>query len=185
VEGVRRRTDCVEVTPCGGAPELFDQAVIATHSDQALHLLADPSLAEREVLGAIPYQENDTVLHTDISLLPRCRRAWASWNYLIPREGKRHAAVTYNMNLLQSLDAPATFCVSLNCSEAIDPATVRLRTMYHHPVYTAAAVAAQKRHDEISGVNRTHFCGAYWGYGFHEDGVKSALAVCRHFGKGL
>ncbi len=185
VESVRRRTDCVEVTPRGGAPERFDQVVIAAHSDQALRLLADPSAAEREILGAIPYQANDTVLHTDTSLLPRCRRAWASWNYRIQREAKRRAVVTYNMNFLQSLDAPVTFCVSLNCSEAIDPATVRLRTVYHHPVYTAAAVAAQKRHDEISGVNRTHFCGAYWSYGFHEDGVKSALAVCRHFGRGL
>ena len=185
VAGVRRRTDCVEVTPSSGAPERFDQVVIAAHSDQALRLLADPSSAEREILGAIPYQENDTVLHTDVSLLPHCRRAWASWNYLIPREAQRRVAVTYNMNLLQGLDAPVTFCVSLNASEAIDPATVRLRTTYHHPVYTTAGVAAQKRRDEISGVNRTHFCGAYWSYGFHEDGVKSALAVCEHFGRRL
>jgi predicted NAD/FAD-binding protein len=125
------------------------------------------------------------VLHTDVSLLPRRRLAWASWNYLIPREKQSTVAITYNMNILQSLDAPQPFCVTLNHSEAVAPETVLQRFRYHHPVYTPAGVAAQQHYDRISGVNNTYFCGAYWGYGFHEDGVNSALAVCRHFGKGL
>ncbi len=185
VQAVRRHADHVEVCPDGAAPERFDQVLIATHSDQALAMLAAPSDAERDLLGAIPYQPNDTVLHTDPSVLPRCRRAWASWNYLIPREAQDRVAVTYHMNRLQNIPAPVEFCVTLNCPEAMAPDAVLRRLVYHHPVYNAAGIAAQKRHDEINGVNRTYFCGAYWGYGFHEDGVNSALAVCKHFGKSL
>jgi len=185
VERVERFGDHVEVTPRGAEPERFDHVVLATHSDQALTLLADPSDAEREILGAIPYQPNDTVLHTDASLLPRLRRVWASWNYIIPREARSRVAVTYDMNILQSIPAPEELCVTLNCAEAIDPSKVLLRQLYHHPVFTPEGIAAQKRRDEISGVNRTCFCGAYWSYGFHEDGVRSALAVAAKFGKSL
>ncbi len=160
-----------------GAAERFDAVVLACHSDQALRLLADPSPAERDILGAIPYQENEAVLHTDVSLLPRARLAWAAWNYHILREARDRIAVTYDMNILQGLDAPETFCVSLNPGTAIDPARIIKRITYHHPVYTPQGIAAQSRHAEISGEHRTYFAGAYWGYGFHEDGVKSGLRV--------
>jgi predicted NAD/FAD-binding protein len=182
VESVRRTGDCVEVTPLGGAVERFDQVVLASHSDQALRMLADPSEAEREILSAIPYQENRVVLHIDASLLPARRKAWAAWNYLVPRERKNAPAVTYNMNILQGLKAPVEFLVTLNCTERIDPGTVLREMTYHHPVYTLAGFAAQARNGEISGVRRTWYCGAYWGWGFHEDGVNSALAVCRRLG---
>ena len=185
VEKVRRLPDRVEVTPRGGPAETFDQAVLACHSDQALAILADPSQAEQELLGAIPYQKNDTVLHTDSALLPPLRRARASWNCLIPAKPQRSVCLTYWMNLLQSLDAPEEFCVTLNSPEEIKPDKVIKRLVYHHPVYSAAAFEAQRRRDEISGVNRTWYCGAYWGYGFHEDGLKSALAVCGKFGMEL
>ncbi|MGR9036534.1 MAG: NAD(P)/FAD-dependent oxidoreductase [Gammaproteobacteria bacterium] len=158
-------------------PERFDAVVLACHSDQALALLADPSQAEREILGVMRYQANETVLHTDASILPKKRLAWAAWNYHIPRQSRDLVAVTYNMNILQGLAAPETFCVTLNYSDTIDPARVIKRLVYHHPLFTRESVAAQKRHGDISGVNRTYYCGAYWGFGFHEDGLKSALRV--------
>lgn len=185
VDRVRRHPDRVEVTTRGGTPEPFDQVVLACHSDQALAILADPSPAEREILSAIPYQKNDTVLHTDEGLLPDLPKARASWNCHIPREERGGATLTYWMNRLQSLQAPVEFCVTLNTPDAIAPEKVIRRMVYHHPVYSAAAFQAQKRRHEISGVNRTWYCGAWWGYGFHEDGVASALAVCRSFGRGL
>jgi predicted NAD/FAD-binding protein len=163
----------------------FDQVVMATHSDQALALLADPTDMEREVLGAIRYQENEAVLHTDRSLLPKRRLAWAGWNYHLSGKTTNRVAVTYHMNTLQNLRASREYCVTLNRTDAINPASIIKRITYHHPVYTREAVAAQRRHEDINGVRRTYYCGAYWSYGFHEDGVKSALAVCRHFGKGL
>jgi uncharacterized protein len=185
VERVRRYGDRVTVTPRNGEAESFDHAILACHSDQALALLADPSDAERELLGAIPYQRNDTVLHTDSRLLPSIPRARASWNCLLPRRQQESVVLTYWMNLLQTISAPVEFCVTLNSPEAIDPGSIIRRLVYHHPVYSTAAFEAQQRREEISGVNRTSYCGAYWGWGFHEDGVKSALAVCRQFGKGL
>ncbi|MGQ0810824.1 MAG: NAD(P)/FAD-dependent oxidoreductase [Nitrospiraceae bacterium] len=165
--------------------EQFDHVILAVHSDQALSLLKHPTRQEREILGAIPYQENEAVLHTDASLLPTRRLAWASWNYHILKTGKDRVAVTYHMNQLQGIQAPKEFCVTLNRSDDIDPSTIIERITYHHPSFTSAAVAAQQRHHEINGVNRTSYCGAYWSYGFHEDGVKSALAVCRLFDKDL
>lgn len=182
---VRRMADGVEVRVAGAEPERFDKVVIATHSDEALKMLADPSAAEREILGAIPYQENLTVLHTDRSLLPQRRKVWASWNYHVPAEPLGRVAVTYYMNMLQSLDAPVEFCVTLNRPGDVDPATVIASMTYAHPVFDPDATHAQKRRAEISGIERTHYCGAYWGFGFHEDGVESALAVARHFGKEL
>jgi len=119
------------------------------------------------------------VLHTDTSMLPRARAAWGAWNYRVHDDPGAPAVVTYGMNLLQSLDAPETFCVTLNGTESIDPARILGRVTYHHPVATAAGVAARARRAEVSGPNRTHYCGAYWGNGFHEDGVVSALAVVR------
>ncbi|MBK8537782.1 MAG: FAD-dependent oxidoreductase [Candidatus Competibacteraceae bacterium] len=181
VEWVRRTPNQVQIKPKHGPLEHFDEVVFATHSDQALRLLADSTVKEREILGAIPYQENEAVLHTDIRLLPRRKLAWAAWNYHLPLQSQNRVAVTYDMNILQGLDAPETFCLTLNRSEAIDPARILYRTTYHHPVFTEAGVRAQARRDEISGVNRTWYCGAYWSYGFHEDGVNSGLVV----GQGL
>ena len=177
VAAVERHDDHVTVRPRGGEPECFDEVVLATHSDQALRMLADATDREHEVLGAIPYQPNEAVLHTDRSLLPVRRRAWASWNYHLLDEPPGRTTVTYHMNRLQRLDADREFCVTLNRSEAIDPEKVIRTIRYAHPVYTAAGAAAQERHDEISGRNRTHFCGAYWGWGFHEDGVNSGMRV--------
>ncbi|MEQ1792702.1 MAG: FAD-dependent oxidoreductase [Nitrospira sp.] len=189
VESITRQPDSVEigVTVHGRQTQLmrFDHVILATHSDQALSTLADPSTTEREILGAIPYQDNEAVLHTDTSLLPRRKLAWAAWNYHLLRNQPDRVVVTYHMNRLQGLTAPHEFCVTLNHTQAIDPRKIIRRITYHHPVYSPAAVAAQKRHGDISGVNRTSYCGAYWGFGFHEDGVKSALAVCRPFGKDL
>ncbi len=179
VEWIRRQPNPVEIKPWGGPVERFDHVIIATHSDQALRLLADPTPQEREILGALPYQENDVVLHTDTRLLPRQRRAWAAWNSHLPAQPRERVAVTYNMNILQGLSAPETFCVTLNQNEAIDPARILYRTTYHHPVFTANGVRAQARRAQISGVNRTGYCGAYWSYGFHEDGVNSGLAAAR------
>jgi predicted NAD/FAD-binding protein len=182
VTGVCRHPDHVTVSSRGYEPERFDAVVIATHSDQALALLGDPSERERELLGAIPYQRNEAVLHTDRSLLPRRRRAWASWNYHLEEGVAGRCTVTYHMNRLQSLRADREFCVTLNRTAAIDPDQI-IRTMqYEHPVYMPEGVAAQSRHHEISGCNRTHYCGAYWGWGFHEDGVRSALRVVRELG---
>lgn len=177
VARITRHPDHVRITPRGGEPERFDGVVLATHSDQALGLLGDPSDDERTILGAIPFQENEAVLHTDTRLLPRRPLAWAAWNYHLTREPRTRVPVTYNMNILQSLDAPEPFCVTLNYGEAIDPWKVLYRTIYHHPVYTPESVAAQGRRGEINGVNRTWYCGAYWYNGFHEDGVRSALDV--------
>lgn len=176
VTQVRRHADRVELT-CSGRLERFDEVVLATHSDQALRLLADPTAAEREVLGAIRYQANDVVLHTDARLMPRRRLAWASWNYHILRDPGQRVAVTYWMNLLQSLPVNTPVLVSLNRSDDIDPQLVLRQLVYHHPVYTREAVGAQARFAEVSGLTRTHYCGAWWGYGFHEDGVVSGLRV--------
>jgi uncharacterized protein len=182
VTEIYRHPSHVTVSTRGNEAERFDAVVIATHSDQALALLADPGERERELLGAIPYQRNEAVLHTDRSLLPRRRRAWASWNYHLGAGAPGRCTVTYHLNRLQALRAGREFCVTLNRTAVIDPDQI-IRTMqYAHPVYTPASVAAQARHREISGRNRTHYCGAYWGSGFHEDGVSSALRVVRELG---
>ena len=185
VTAVQRFSDRVQVTDRSGEQISYDQVILAVHSDQALALLKDATAQERDLLGAIPYQENDTVLHTDSCILPRRRWIWASWNYLIPRETQNRATLTYDMNILQTLRASREFCVTLNRTEVIDPREIKARFTYHHPVFTTRAPEVQQRHAEISGQNRTHYCGAYWGHGFHEDGVKSALPVARWFGKEL
>ncbi len=179
---VQRDRECVAITPLGASePEYFDAVIIATHSDQALAMLADPTDREQELLGAIPYQRNEVALHTDRSLLPRRRRAWASWNYHL--DGDSHLpTVTYHMNRLQSLPGNVDLCVTLNRTDAIDPAKIIRTIQYAHPVYTREGVAAQARFGEISGRHRTHYCGAYWGWGFHEDGVVSALRVAGEIG---
>jgi predicted NAD/FAD-binding protein len=182
VSSVVREPDHVVVT-VNHEHHHFDQVVFACHSDQALGMIADPSAKELEILGAITYQRNDVVLHTDRSVLPSNRRAWAAWNYFIPQHSTEPVSVTYNMNILQNFDeAPETFCVTLNRSQDIDPERVIKCFDYAHPVFTLEAVAAQKRYDEIGGHNRSHFCGAYWFNGFHEDGVSSALRVTQALG---
>ncbi|MEE4294083.1 MAG: FAD-dependent oxidoreductase [Xanthomonadales bacterium] len=184
VREIRRDAAGVEIRAEGCDAERFDRVFLACHSDQALKMLADATPQEREVLGAIPYQRNEAVLHTDTSLMPAQRRAWASWNYNIPGDALRPdglVTLTYNMNILQSLDASTQYCVTLNNSAAIDPGRVLQTIQYEHPVFTERAVAAQKRHREIDGKRNTYFCGAYWRYGFHEDGVVSAIDALRHF----
>jgi len=180
VEQVRRIPGGVLVRPRGHEAQRYDAVFLACHSDQALALLADPSEAEREVLGAIPYQANEAVLHTDARLMPRRRLAWAAWNYHV-RPGGGPVALTYNMNILQRLDAPTPFLVTLNHTDAIDPDRIIRRVTYDHPLYTPASVAAQARHREVDGARATYFCGAWLRNGFHEDGVASALAAVGHF----
>jgi predicted NAD/FAD-binding protein len=171
IEWIRRHPEHIEVKARGAEPECYDRVFVACHSDQALRLLADPTPQERAVLGAIDYQLNEAVLHTDASLMPRRRRAWAAWNYHVPKgaekpEGK--VMLTYNMNILQSLDAPVEQTIE-----------------YSHPIFTERAIAAQRRQREINGARRTYFCGAYWRYGFHEDGVVSAMSALEHFEEDL
>ena len=184
VDKIRRAADGVEVVGPGGL-ELFDHVVVATHSDQALSLLSDADRSERQILGAIEYQANRATLHTDARLLPRNRRAWASWNYHRLEADTDQATLTYHLNQLQAISSKTPMLVTLNRDDAIDPELVLARMDYAHPVLNAAVVAAQRRRAEISGARRTWFCGAYWGYGFHEDGVASAVEVCRAFGATL
>ncbi len=185
VTAVTRRADAVEVAVGSGDRERFDLVIIATHSDQALRLLADPSPAEQEILGAVRYQENDVILHTDPQVLPRRRRVWASWNAFMPARSRDCVTVTYHMNRLQRLPVTTPVLVTLNRGEAIMPEAIIHRVTMAHPIYTRAAFAAQARWAEINGVNRTYYCGAYWGSGFHEDGVRSAVTVCRQLGQDL
>ncbi len=183
VHSIARLPDHVELTAFGQAPEHYDQVILATHSDQALGLLRDPTERETRVLGAIPYQHNEAVLHTDSTLLPRRRGARAAWNFHLLREPKPLSTVTYYMNHLQRLRSDRDYCVTLNRTEAIDPARIIATIDYAHPVYTSRGVAAQAEHAAIGGLERrTHYCGAYWGWGFHEDGVRSALHACAPFG---
>lgn len=184
VHRVVRDKDGVTLTSAAGT-ERFDKVVFACHSDQALALLEAPTHAEREVLGAMRYADNEVVLHTDTQLLPERRLAWASWNYRLGGPAEQLAAVTYNMNILQGIEAPETFCVSLNQGEFIDPQQVLARFTYAHPQYSLEAVAAQARADELLGAHHSYYCGAYWGNGFHEDGVVSALRVAQAFGERL
>jgi predicted NAD/FAD-binding protein len=183
VHSITRHDEGVTVwSPRGN--ERFDHAVLACHSDQALALLADPSERERAILGAIPYQANEVVLHTDRRLLPRHPKAWAAWNAFVPSDPDAPCTVSYCMNLLQGIASPEPFVVTLNRSEAIDPSKVLRTLRYHHPVHTQAAVAAQRRKAEIQGVRRTWYAGAYWGWGFHEDGMRSAVQLAAAFGIG-
>jgi len=165
-----------------GKEEIFDAVVIATHSDQALQLLSDSTQQEIEVLSALPYQSNEALLHTDSSVLPKRKNAWASWNYNLDQEVDQPMAMTYNMNILQTLNTNETYCVTLNNNDLVDSNKILKTLYYEHPQFTPEGISAQKRKHEISGINNTYYCGAYWRNGFHEDGVVSALEVCGHFG---
>jgi predicted NAD/FAD-binding protein len=180
VRRVIRHATGVEIITDRQGSEWFDAVFLACHSDQALAMLDKPTPAERDVLGAIRYQDNEAVLHTDAAILPKRRRAWAAWNYHIPKDPHRHVAVTYNMNMLQGLDCDEQYCVTLNNDREIDPAKLIRRIQYQHPVFSREGVAAQLRQVELN-TGRTYFCGAYWRNGFHEDGVVSALNAIGHF----
>lgn len=184
VTRVERSVDGVVIHSAAGS-ERFDKVVFACHSVEALNLLADPSAAEQSILGALPYANNEVVLHTDTRLLPSRKLAWASWNYRLGGSGHTRAAVTYNMNILQGLESDTTFCVSLNQSAGITPSKVLHRFTYAHPQYSVTAVAAQQRWEELNGARHTYYCGAYWANGFHEDGVVSALRVAGSLGETL
>jgi predicted NAD/FAD-binding protein len=186
VAAVRRDASGVTLRTATGDEARFDYVFFACHSDQALAMLEAPTAAERAILGALPYQLNEAVLHTDLAMLPRRPLARAAWNYhaLGPAAERRDLlAVTYNMNVLQNITAPVVFMVTLNRSDEIDPRTVLGRYHYSHPIYTPDGVQAQQRRSEISGANRSFFCGAYWRYGFHEDGVVSALWALEDFSR--
>jgi hypothetical protein len=181
VRSISRDEMAVSVSSDAGT-ERFDQLVLACHGDQSLALLSDPTPAERAILGAIRFQENDTVLHTDSRILPRRRAAWAAWNAYVPASPAEHCTVSYCMNLLQSLQSPEPFVVSLNRTNDIAEDKIIARMCYRHPVYTHDSVAAQSRRAEINGANRTWYAGAYWGFGFHEDGLRSGVEVARALG---
>jgi predicted NAD/FAD-binding protein len=182
VVSVRRHEDHVSVRTAHAEPERFDHVVIACHSGQALSVLSDATRAEREILGAIRYQPNQAVLHTDDTLLPRRQHARAAWNYHRLARRDRPVAVSYNMNLLQHLEAKHTYIVTLGRAGEIEPSRVLRRIDWEHPLFSREAVVAQAGFDRISGIDRTHYAGAYWRNGFHEDGVVSALRVARRFG---
>ncbi|MBM4192198.1 MAG: FAD-dependent oxidoreductase [Gammaproteobacteria bacterium] len=187
VRRVRRDVDGVTITSDsrtqGVQQDRFDQVFFACHSDQALAMLEDPSDAERAVLGAFPYQANDAVLHIDQRMLPRSSLARAAWNYHLLEPDSGQVALTYDMNILQSIEGDEVFMVTLNREHHIDPSKILGRYTYHHPVYTPQAVAAQAQRHLVSGVNRTQYCGAYWRYGFHEDGVVSGLWAVEDFAR--
>lgn len=181
VESLVRKEDGVWLTSANSA-EMFDQVVIAAHSDQALRLLPDADRTELEVLSAIRYQPNRATLHTDASLMPKAKRAWASWNFHRLENAPSGAALTYHLNQLQGLSTTTPIFVTLNRDDAIDPSHVISNMDYAHPIFDAVALRAQARRNEVQGRRRTWFCGAYWGYGFHEDGARSAIDVCRALG---
>lgn len=180
VVSIRRFDSYVEVHTANGDVEPFDAVFIACHSDQALGMLNEPTRIESEVLGSIQYQQNEAILHTDVSLMPKRRRAWAAWNYHVPEDTSSHVAVTYNMNILQGLEAREQYLVTLNNDQEIDDNKIIRRISYDHPIYSRESVIAQKRQSEVNA-GRTYFCGAYWRSGFHEDGVVSALNAVQHF----
>ncbi|MGB0847711.1 MAG: NAD(P)/FAD-dependent oxidoreductase [Thiolinea sp.] len=184
VQAIERRADGISIITEQHGREDFDYVFIATHSDQALRLLGQPTLAERNVLGAIPYQDNEVILHTDTQLLPQRKLAWAAWNYHIPQQEQEQVAVTYDMNILQGFTTPETYCVTLNYSGAIDESKIIKTLNYQHPVFTPGGINAQSQQRDINGLiggKRTYYCGAYWRNGFHEDGVVSALNALEHF----
>jgi predicted NAD/FAD-binding protein len=181
VEWVRRLPDHVLIKSRDSEVERYDAVFFACHSNQALSLLVDASATERDILGAIPYQRNEAVLHTDIRLMPKRKLAWAAWNYHVAANQRDKVALTYNMNILQALDAPKPFLVTLNHSDRIDPDAIIQRIEYDHPLFTPQAVKAQARQRDVNGPHNCYYCGAYWRNGFHEDGVVSALQALQHF----
>jgi predicted NAD/FAD-binding protein len=180
VIGIQRRESKVQLLTAEGPTLNFDHVIVATHADQSLALLGDEATeTEKEILGSFSYQKNNAILHTDTSILPSNRRAWASWNYLVDQKCSEHAVVTYNMNILQGIQSDTTYCVTLNAEELIDPNQIIRKIVYHHPIFNEDRDRMQARHDEIINARSLSFCGAYWGNGFHEDGVRSGLKVVK------
>jgi predicted NAD/FAD-binding protein len=177
VLSLRRQAGGVTLRTADGNEQWFDRVILACHADQSLKMMEDSSALETEILSAFPYQKNEATLHTDESVMPHRKRAWASWNYHVLPSGSDLPVVTYWMNELQGLKSKANYFVTLNRAQAIRPDKVLKQIIYHHPVFSEDGVVAQQRHGEIDGMHGLHFCGAYWGYGFHEDGVRSGLRV--------
>ncbi len=182
IKSVTRDEQGATITFVDGQQALFDKVIFACHSDQALALLGDACEQENKVLGAIPYTENSVVLHTDVSLLPDRKAAWASWNYLLNNNTDKAAVVTYQMNILQGIESDTQFCVTLNHLEGINQSKILREFTYHHPVFNQQSIAAQQQKHTVDGQNNTYFCGAYWYNGFHEDGVRSAVDVAKQLG---
>jgi len=182
ISGITRNDNKVQLHFNQAPSEIFDEVVIACHSDEALALLNDATSEEKSILSAMPYSENSVILHTDKTLLPKREKAWASWNYQLSQDRSKAASVTYNMNILQGIDSENTFCVTLNQKEDIDPSSILREFTYHHPIFSSGSIQAQKQRKQICGLNNTHFAGAYWHSGFHEDGVRSAVEVAIRFG---
>tara|TARA_B100001059_G_scaffold236446_1_gene286981 strand:+ start:7256 stop:8542 length:1287 start_codon:yes stop_codon:yes gene_type:complete len=182
ISSVSRGEECAHVHFDDGYSETFDKVVFACHSDQALKLLLDPTEDEKAVLSAIPYTANSVVLHTDTSLLPKRKAAWASWNYLLNNNTDKAAVVTYQMNILQGIESKPQFCVTLNHLEGINKDKILREFIYHHPVFNKESIAAQQKKALIDGRKNSYFCGAYWYNGFHEDGVRSAVNVAKQLG---
>ena len=184
VKTVARKNEGIEIQLAKKEETLkFDSVIFATHSDQALEVLENPTDTEKDILSSIPYQKNEVLLHTDSSVLPRRKLSWASWNYQLDSDPALPVVLTYNMNILQSINCKETLCVTLNDHNSVDETKILKKITYHHPLFNVKSIEAQKRKSEISGVNNTHYCGAYWRNGFHEDGVVSALDVCKDFGE--
>ena len=184
VKTVARKNEGIEIQLAKKEETLkFDSVIFATHSDQALEMLENPTDTEKDILSSIPYQKNEVLLHTDSSVLPRRKLSWASWNYQLDSDPALPVVLTYNMNILQSINCKETLCVTLNDHNSVDETKILKKIFYHHPLFNVKSIEAQKRKSEISGVNNTHYCGAYWRNGFHEDGVVSALDVCKDFGE--
>ena len=182
ITGVTRKSDKAQLHFDDDSVQEFDEVIFACHSDQALALLNDASVDEKQVLSAMPYSTNSVILHTDKALLPKRKKAWASWNYQLSNDRSKAASVTYNMNILQGIKSEHTFCVTLNQKEAINPADILREFTYQHPIFSTESINAQKQRHFICGVNHTHFAGAYWHNGFHEDGVQSGVEVAKRFG---
>lgn len=184
VKTVARKNEGIEIQLAKKEETLkFDSVIFATHSDQALEMLENPTDTEKDILSSIPYQKNEVLLHTDSSVLPMRKLSWASWNYQLDSDPALPVVLTYNMNILQSINCKETLCVTLNDHNSVDETKILKKITYHHPLFNGKSIEAQKRKSEISGVNNTHYCGAYWRNGFHEDGVVSALDVCKDFGE--
>lgn len=182
IKGITRNNDKAQIIFHDDKIEEFDEVIIACHSDEALSLLKDASDDETRILSSMPYSSNSVVLHTDEKLLPKRKKAWASWNYQLSSDRGVPASVTYNMNILQGLTDEHTFCVTLNQKEAIEPSKILREFTYQHPIFSIESIAGQKQRSTICGQQHTHFAGAYWHNGFHEDGVRSAVEVARRFG---
>ena len=182
VRSIKRAKNTIYLKTDHNEKEEFNAVILACHSDQALKILEDSTNQEKEILANIPYQLNQAILHTDTSVLPKNKKMWSSWNSYIPKEQNSNVSLTYNMNILQSIKSKNTFCVSINMENNINPSKIIKKINYSHPTFNKKSVFAQSQKNKISGIKNTYFAGAYWRYGFHEDGVLSALDVCKNFG---